>query len=425
MTNSIIEDLVNFLDQSPTAWHAVDMLKKALVKEGFLELEEGQEWHLEKGKGYFLIRDGSSICAFITPNEELKKAQIIASHTDSPALKLKPNPEYRKDTMTLLASEIYGAPLLTSWFNRDLGIAGRVFFVNPEEQVSSTLIHIEDRPVTIPQLAIHLDRESNEKGPQFNKQESFSALAALDFDPQTSFLLSILKEKIQDSFQYILSYDLLLYPLEKARLYGNEMVASYRLDSLASVHAGLMALKTSAAHKNNLNMCLFSNHEEVGSQTAPGAGSPFLLHVLERILLSFNLKRDHFLQLLPRSFCLSVDLAHAINPNYMDKHDPRHQLFLGKGPVIKYNANQRYASDAKTSAPIIHLCEKHVIPYQLFSSRNDVPCGSTIGPIQAANSGIPTLDIGSPQLSMHSCRELMALQDHLEMCRLLAAFLQD
>lgn len=425
MSNSLIDDLLNFLYKSPTAWHAVDYIKNALRLEGFTELDEKFEWKLEKGKGYFISRDGSSICAFITPSVELTKAHIIASHTDSPSFKLKPNPEFRRDNMTLLATEIYGAPLLTSWFNRDLGIAGRVFFAKSENKVGQALINIDDQPVTIPQLAIHLDREANEKGPSFNKQEHFSALAALDFDPSQSFLLKILKDKIEDSFEYILSHDLYLYPLDRPRLLGSEMLTGYRLDSLASVHAGLVALKTSPPHSNNLNMAVFWNHEEIGSETTQGAGSPFFLHILERISLAFSQTREQFLRILPQSLCLSVDLAHAVNPNYLEKHDARHMPFLNKGPVIKYNAQQRYATDASTSSSIIHLCEKHVIPYQLFSSRNDIPCGTTIGPIHSSVTGIPTIDIGAPQLSMHSSRELIATQDHLEMSRLLASFLQD
>jgi aspartyl aminopeptidase len=168
MTNSLIDDFFHFLHKSPTAWHAVDFIRNVLLLEGFVELSESQEWELEKGKGYFLIRDGSSLCAFITPQETITKAHIIASHTDSPGFKLKPNPEFRRDNMTMFATEIYGSPLLTSWFNRDLGLAGRVFFENSEEKIGATLVNIDDRPLTIPQLAIHLDREANEKGPSIN-----------------------------------------------------------------------------------------------------------------------------------------------------------------------------------------------------------------------------------------------------------------
>lgn len=424
MSHSLIDDLMLLLDQAPTAWHAVDYVGRSLHAEGFTELEEAQEWELEKGKGYFLKRNGSSICAFITPQESFKKAHLIASHTDSPGFKLKPNPEFRRDNMTMLATEIYGAPLLTSWFNRDLGLAGRVFLAGSNNEIKQALVNIDSHPLIIPQLAIHLDREANERGPYFNKQEHFSTLAALDADPQQSYLLKILEDNIKDSFEYILSHDLFLYPLEKAKLIGPEMLSGYRLDSLASVHAGLTALKTSHPQKNILNLAVFWNNEEIGSKTAQGADSPFLLQILERIAIALKLSREQFLALLPQSLCLSVDLAHALHPNYMEKHDPRHAPLMNKGPVIKYNANQRYASDAQSSASIVHLCEKHVIPYQFFSCRNDIPCGSTIGPLQASQTGITTVDIGSPQLSMHSARELIATQDHLEMCRLLAAFLQ-
>ena len=424
MSNSLIDDFLNLLQKSPTAWHTVDYIRNSLLEAGFTELDEAQEWKLEQSKAYFLTRDGSSLCAFITPAENITKAHIIASHTDSPGFKLKPNPEFRRENMTMLATEIYGSPLLTSWFNRDLGIAGRVFVSGSEESISQALINVDDRPVTIPQLAIHLDRDANEKGPTFNKHEHFSALAALDFDPQKSYLLMLLHDKIQIPFEYILSHDLFLYPLDKPQLMGADMLSGYRLDNLSSVHAGLSALKTSAPHKNHLNLAIFWNNEEIGSQTAHGAESPFLLNIIERILISFEFSREHFFRTLSQSLCLSVDLAHAVNPNYVDKHDSRHMPILNKGPVIKYNAQQRYASDAHSSAYIIHLCEKNHIPYQFFSSRNDIPCGSTIGPINASQTGIATVDIGAPQLSMHSCRELMAVRDHVEMCRLLAAFLE-
>ncbi len=423
MSNSLIDEFLNLLHESPTAWHVVNYSKNALLKAGFTELDEAKEWKLEKGKGYFLARDGSSLCAFMTPLDEITKVHLIASHTDSPGFKLKPNPEFRRENMTLFATEIYGSPLLTSWFNRDLGIAGRVFFADKNKNISQALINVDKQPVSIPQLAIHLDREANEKGPTMNKQEHFSALAAVDFDPQKSYLISLLQEALQVPFEYILSHDLFLYPLEQARLLGNNLIAGYRLDSLASVHAGLSALKTSEPHKNHLNLAIFWNNEEIGSTTAQGAQSPFLSNILERIMIALKLSREHYLRLLPQSLCLSVDLAHAVNPNYMEKHDARHMPYLNRGPVIKYNAQQRYASDAHSSASIIHLCETNSIPYQFFSSRNDMPSGTTIGPINASQTGIPTVDIGSPQLSMHACRELISAQDHQEMCKLLSAFL--
>lgn len=424
MSNSLIDEFLNFLSHSPTAWHAIDYIKNNLLQAGFIELDEFNEWELETGKAYFLIRDGSSLCAFVMPTENITKTHILASHTDSPGFKLKPNPEYRLENMTLLATEIYGSPLLTSWFNRDLGIAGRIFFAKADSKIGQALINIDNQPVTIPQLAIHLDRDANEKGPTFNKQEHFSALAALDFDSKKSYLLSLLQEKIPDPFEYILSHDLFLYPLEKPQKINSDLLAGYRFDNLASVHASISAIKTSVPHKNHLNIAIFWNNEETGSRSAQGAESPFLLNTIERICISLNQSRESFLRLLPQSLCLSIDLTHAVNPNYVGKHDPRHMPFLNKGPVIKFNAQQRYATDGYSSAHIIHLCEKLSITYQFFSSRNDIVSGTSIGPINAARIGIPTVDIGSPQLSMHSCREIIAIQDHLEMCRLLSAFLQ-
>jgi aspartyl aminopeptidase len=328
----------------------------------------------------------------------------------------------------MMGVEVYGSPLLTSWLNRDLGLAGRITYQDQEEKICEALVTLNEHPLVIPQLAIHLDRNVNDNGLILNKQEHLAALAALDpnpskEEPSFSYLELLIKEKTNHSS--LLATDLFLYPLEKASLIGHQkqMMASYRLDSLASVHAATAALLSNEPAETALKMVVFWDNEEIGSNTAQGAGSPFFSHVLERLTLSLNMSREEYLRLHHDSFFVSVDLGHALNPNYSDKHDARHQSLLGDGILIKSNAQQRYITDAASAAFMINLCKKNNLPFQKFVARSDIPCGTTIGPIQATTTGIKTIDIGIPQLSMHSIREVIACQDHLEMCQLLTATL--
>lgn len=422
--NPEIQDLCTFLDESPTSWHAVESVSRRLSQHGFSELSEKTPWKLKRGGKYYVIRNGS-ICAFILPKKHLESAHIVAAHTDSPALKLKPNAEYRKENMVLLGVEVYGGPLLTSWVNRDLGIAGRVFY-NDDSGIQEALVRIDDSPLVIPQLAIHLDREVNEKGLNLNKQEHLNAIATLtsSLDEKESYLQEVISHEIKS--KQILSADLFLYPIEPARLLGlkKELVASYRLDNLASVHAATVGMMKSVTDNDTLNMVVFFDHEEVGSQSSQGAHSTFLGQCLERISLFFEQGREEFFCLLQNSFCISADLTHALNPNYSEKYDPRHRPLLGQGIAFKTNAQQRYASEAKLTAFMTWLCEHAELPVQKFVNRSDMLAGTTVGPITSSVLGISTIDIGYPQLSMHSIREVAACQDHLDMCRLMTAVLK-
>lgn len=431
MKNSnLIHDLIVFLDSSPTAWHAVENAKNQLLAANFISLSESQAWDIQPEQAYMITRNGSSLCAFITPKHFPKRLRLLASHTDSPALKLKPQPEIRKHQTILLGVEVYGAPLLSSWLNRDLGIAGRILYQDETGKFKESLVQLDSYPVVIPQLAIHLDRDVNEKGLLLNKQEHLNALAGLEssFDrhaSQVPFLESILSEKID--FKQLISHDLMLYPLEKSRLsgYKNSLLSAYRIDSLASVHACLTALLNDATPLNDeIKMVLFWDNEEIGSQTAQGANSPFFTQILERIVAAFKGSREDYFCAINRSTCISVDLAHALHPNHAEKHDPNHQPILGQGVVLKSNAQQRYATSARSALPIHAIASLKAIPLQTFTSRNDIPCGTTIGPLQAVQTGMPTVDIGCAQLSMHSCRELMSVQDHIDMCHLLSELLQ-
>lgn len=421
-------DLLHFLNSSPTAWHAVAHCASTLAKQGFHELKEADTWHIKPGGHYFVIRNGSSICAFIMPKNTPTHAHVIASHTDSPSFKLKPNAEFQKENMTMLGLEIYGSPLLASWLNRDLGIAGRVVYFDKKNHIHESLVTLKDHPVVIPQLAIHLDRNVNESGPVLNKQEHLAALAGLTKNTKSKegFLQRALKKSL--SIKELLSFDLFLYPLEQAKCIGehHELISSYRIDSLASSHAGLHAITHSKKpSKSQINMLVLWDNEEIGSNSAQGAGSPFLSHIIERISSTQKLPREDFFRILSKSLCASVDLGHALHPNYSEKHEPRHQALLNHGILIKTNAQQRYASDAKSIATIMALCKKNEIPYQMYVSRGDIPCGTTVGPINANLTGMPTIDIGCAQLSMHSCREIMAADDHQSMIDLLNAFLNE
>jgi len=422
-----IEDLMSFLNVSPTAWHAVDALKEQLIAKNFNFLAEGASWEILPGKSYFTIKNGSSLCAFIAPEKPPRSVHLAASHTDSPALKLKPASEFYRDSMVLWGLEVYGGPLLTSWLNRDLGIAGRVVIQDEKGRLKEKLIRLDSYPCVIPQLAIHLDPQVNEIGVVLNKQNHLVAVADLQLpDVSNSYLDWLLHQVLGE--HSLLGSDLFLFPIEPAAFvgYGQEMIASYRIDSLASVHAIWKGLELSAdAGEDCLKMAVFWDNEEVGSSTAQGAASPFLAHTLERIMISYGKSRKDYFQLLENSLCVSVDLAHALHPNYPEKHDPFHRPLLGKGIVLKSNTKQNYASNARTTAAITHLCQKAHIPLQHFVSRGDMPCGSTIGPIHATKTGMPTVDIGSPQLSMHGARELMACEDHLGMIRLISAFYND
>jgi aspartyl aminopeptidase len=424
-TPHLIQDLMTFLDTCPTSWHAVKSISKKLKDHSFTEIKESDPWKIELGNGYFVRRQGS-LCAFILPKTRVEAASIIASHTDSPGFKLKPKPAIRRHQSILLGVEVYGSPLITSWLNRDLGIAGRVAYMDKHGHQKEALVRLDKYPVVIPQLAIHLDREVNEKGLLLNKQEHLNVLASLenDFSSSESYLETVLRDEID--FKQILNFDLFLFPLSQASLIGfhNQLLASYRIDSLASVHAAVNALLHSdKPHEDKIKMIVFWDHEEIGSQSIQGAGSPFFSQTLERLSLALNMPREDYLRLLTQSHCVSVDLAHALHPNFGEKHDSQHQPFLGNGVVLKTNAQMRYATDAISSTPVCLAAGKLHMPLQYFVSRNDIPCGTTIGPIQASNTGIPTVDIGCGQLSMHSARELMSCKDHQAMTKLLTEIL--
>lgn len=416
-------DLLDFISKCPTPWHTVSLSSKLLSKEGFKELKEEESWQgIRKEKKFFIARDGSSLAGFILPKGEIKSLKIALAHTDSPGLKLKPHPEIQSGGLYLLSSEVYGSPLLTSWLNRDLCLAGRVFVEAKGGRIESHLLHLEEHPLVIPQLAIHLDRESKEKGLSLNPQNHLLAIASLLHESHESSFMKVIESKVKAP---ILSFDLFLVPLERPRLAGlnKEFISAPRFDNLGSVQAILESFKKESQDSNGvLKAFFFWNHEEVGSLSSEGAESTFFQDTLERIAESIGLTKSQLLQIYRNSYALSVDQAHATHPAFPERYELQHPVRLGEGIVLKNNSQKKYATNAFTSAIAKTLLKNEHLPFQDFVMRNDMPCGSTVGSIFAAKSGIATLDIGCPMLSMHSIRELGCMKDQLTLISFMKAF---
>lgn len=416
---SLIEDFCSFIKTSPTSWHAVKQAGYRLALKDFHPLEEEVPWNLQEGKKYFVSR-GGSLAAFCLPQKPPAQILLMAAHTDSPALKIKPRPDIQKQEMSLLEVETYGSPILHSWLNRELAIAGRIFVTNSREEIAEHLVLLDDALMVIPELAIHLQRDVNEKGPLVNKQEHMMPLISL----QGSFSLEALLRRYV-SFTSLLSFDLFAVPIEPPRLLGlnSEMLASYRLDNLTSVHAAISAIAT-YEDSSTLPLAVFWDHEEIGSLSWEGAMSSFLNDLLLRIRAFYKMGEEEFLILKRKSLALSLDMAHGANPMHTDKYDPNHLPLLGQGIVLKTNAQMRYASSAETLARAKKIADKAHLKVQPFAMKSDMPCGSTVGPAITASTGIAAVDLGCPQFSMHSSREILAVQDYLDMVTFLTQALK-
>ena len=404
-----LSGLRNFLDTSPSPFHAVNNAKQLLEQHGFTEISRTDDWKSRTDK-HFSIRDGSLIAWFSSSNCPFENGfRIIGAHTDSPNIRLKPLQEHPSTTFEQLSVEIYGSPLINSWLDRDLGMSGRV--VVQTESLEQKLFLTDDPICRIPQLAIHLDREINDKGLKLNPQSHLTPIWA---DASPSFLTfnEWLGEQLSVKSSEIMSWDLMLHDTQRSEFLGanKEWLASARIDNLISCYAAILAL--SAVEKETLDttplVCLF-DHEEVGSVSTSGASGDFLAGTLKRLMSDTS--EEGRAQAYENSLCLSVDGSHATHPNYPDRHDPNHVVRLNGGIVIKRNANQRYATDAVGEAIAKKICTKAGVSHQVFSNRNDLSCGSTIGPTTAANLGVRTIDVGVPQLSMHSAREICGVKD--------------
>lgn len=429
-TDPITVDLLEFIRRSPTPYHAVDSAAQRLRAAGFALLDEESSWQQLRPGRYYLQRADGTLVAFILP-ERPRAFRIIGAHTDSPNLRLKPRPAYRKEGYIQLGVEVYGGALLNSWLDRDLGLAGRVVVRDDRGRLVCQLVHI-DRPLCrLPQLAIHLDREVNERGLILNKQEHMAPVLALEAgmadgpDPVVRLCAAELGLRPEQ----VLGLDLMLHDISPPTIggLGGEFLFAPRLDNLAMCHAALTALLQLGELPSDaavVPLIVLFDHEEVGSGSAHGAASPLLPAVLERILLSQGYGRDAYHQAVAASLCISADMAHAVHPNHADRHEPRHKPVLNGGPVIKINSQQRYATCARTAALFAELCQQEEVPVQHYVHRTDLPCGSTIGPITAARLGIRTVDVGNPMLSMHSAREMAGSRDPAPMTRVLSRFLR-
>ena len=418
-----IQDLLSFLDASPTAAQASNQIVDRLVAKGFLPLEESAAWTLKQGGKYF-VRRQTSIAAFILGSESLPQTgfQLAAAHIDSPGLKLKPASLKTEGRITRVAVEVYGGPILSSWTDRELGIAG---VVAVKKEASASLVNVVlERPVAvIPNVAIHLNREIN-KGFEYNRQNHLQAILATGTAAGNP-LLAALAVALKVSPEQIGEAELYLYDCAKATLGGldGNLVHSGRLDNLGMSHAILCALlETEQPAKTCLAMLY--DHEEIGSATAQGAVSSFLPELLERIGIALGLSREEHFRALRSSFLVSGDMAHAYHPSYPEKYDPACSPVMNGGPAIKWNAGHNYASTAASSQRFASLCESTGVKHQHFAMRSDLLCGHTVGPIVSAQLGIPAVDVGNPLWAMHSIRETAGVDDHLAMIRVLSSYFQ-
>jgi aspartyl aminopeptidase len=409
-------DLMAFLDASPTPFHAVKCMSEILTKSGFTELNESDNWTLKSGDKHFISRNGSSIIAFSVGSAPLVTAglRMTGAHTDSPCLMIKPQPEIAKKGYIQLGVEVYGGALLNPWFDRDLSIAGRLVYRNKQQQLKQTLVDFKRPVAVIPSLAIHLDRKANSDR-TVNAQTDLPPLLMMS-DKSESFRALLADEFLSDG-EEVLDYELCLYDTQGAAMVGitNELLASARLDNLLSCFVTTQALLQADTTNTCLMVC--NDHEEVGSVSAVGADGPFLEAVIARLS-----EADERNSVIDKSLMISCDNAHAVHPNYPNKHDNEHGPRLNGGPVIKVNVKQRYATTSLTASLFRQLCADVDVPVQSFVSRSDTACGSTVGPITAARLGVPTLDVGIPQLAMHSCREVTGSEDAVRLTDVLIAF---
>jgi aspartyl aminopeptidase len=429
-----VADLLRFLDASPTPFHAVDEARRRLEGAGFRELREDELWSLSPGDARWVARSGSSLLAFQVGNGSPSAGgfRLIGAHTDSPNLRVKPRPDVVAHGYRQLAVEPYGGVLLHTWLDRDLSLAGRVALATPSG-ARTHLLAFERPLLRIPSLAIHLQRELAQEGLKLNAQQHGVPLTGFEGGPELAELLvSELRAQgiAAPERGDLLGFDLMLHDVQPACVLGarGELVSSPRLDNLASCHAAVSALAAASRAPElppaTRGIVLY-DHEEVGSRSAQGAGGPFLADALERIVAAFKGGEPQGLaRALARSRLVSADVAHAVHPNYADRHEPGHRPLLGRGPVLKVNASQSYATDGETAAEFAALCRSRGVELQHFVARSDLGCGSTIGPITAARVGIRTVDVGMPLLSMHSCRELAGTADVAPMIDVLGAFLE-
>lgn len=420
---SFNQGLLEFISRSPTPFHAVATMSAALQDAGFSRLDESSEWTLEPGHKYFLTRNDSSIIAFVIGEGDVvtEGIHMLGAHTDSPCLRVKPNPDMHQHGTHQLGLEVYGGVLLNPWFDRDLSMAGRVSYVQEDGCLANALVDFKRPIAVVPSLAVHLDRGVNDKR-SINKQTDLPAILSLTSGGDKPLFKELLLTQLQaegcPDATRVLDYEISLYDTQPPALTGlsEQFINAARLDNLLSCYVGLQGILAAETAHSSLLVC--NDHEEVGSASAAGANGPMLHDCLSRLC------GDHtaMVRCMQNSLMISADNAHGIHPNFASKHDGNHGPRLNDGVVIKVNANQRYASNSQTSAAFRLYAEAVDAPVQTFVVRSDMGCGSTIGPITATELGVPTVDVGAPTFAMHSIREMAGSDDAWQLARISEAF---
>jgi aspartyl aminopeptidase len=424
-----VQHLLDFVDASPSPWHVIKSVEAQLAGFNFVKLDETLKWTLEPSGRYYVVRDDSSIIIFVLGQKPLVETgfKMIGAHTDSPGLRIKPNTATSIDGLLRVGVEIYGGPILATFTDRDLSLAGRVNYKDVKNNIVSSLVKFDSPLLRLPNLAIHMNRMVNEEGLKLHKQNELPLILstlAQECLPQTYFL-ELLKGQTACEIERILSWDLAVYDTQKGSFWGaeNEFYADSQLDNLASCHAALQALLDDELLVNeNTLVCAFFDHEEIGSESNRGADGSFLGDVLKRIALVTENNEEDFTRAVAKSFMISADMAHAYQPNFSLAYDQDHKISVNKGPVIKVNANHRYSTEGVSEAMFVDWCEQAGVPYQKYAHRSDLACGSTIGPITSARLGIRSVDVGNPLWAMHSIRESAGVLDHSYMIKVLKKF---
>jgi aspartyl aminopeptidase len=424
------DDLLDYVRASPTPWHAVAETVRRLEDAGFRRLDEGDPWTVAPGDRVYVVRAGSTIAALEIGEAAPEASGIrwVGAHTDSPNLRVKPNPDLKRSGQYQVGVEVYGGVLLHTWLDRDLALAGRLL-VRRGEAIETHLVDLRGAIARVPSLAIHLDRNVNTDGLKLNTQTHLPPVLGLEsggpFDLRGHLAAELESRGVGAKAADIRAFDLCFHDASPPTRGGvrGEYVLAGRLDNLAMCHAATSALLGADAARHLTRGFVLYDHEECGSQSAQGAESPFLREVTARIVAAHpRSSGDALPRTLHRSFMISADMAHAVHPNYADKHEPQHQPLLGAGPVIKANSNQRYATDGESAARFELWCDQAGFAPQKFVTRTDLACGTTIGPITAAMMGMRIVDVGNPMLSMHSIREMSAAADVPKMIGAMRAF---
>ena len=424
-----VQDLLDFIDDSPSPWHAVQSVEAKLKAYQFVKLTESAAWDLKKSGRYYVIRDDSSIIAFVQGKKSLVETgfKLIGAHTDSPGFRIKPNPVTALEGLFRVGVEVYGGPIIATFTDRDLSLAGRVNYKTADNIITSALIKFDEVLLRLPNLAIHMNRTVNDEGLKLHKQMELPLILSTVVQDSlpADYFAQLLQEKLSCSADKILSWDLAVYDTQKGVFWGSkqEFYANSQLDNLASCHAATKALLDDAVLDNDSTLvCAFFDHEEIGSESNRGADGSFLGDVLQRIAFSSAHSPEDYARALAKSFLISADMAHAYQPSFPLAYDPDHKVIVNKGPVIKINASQRYSTESISQAQFIEWCNQAGVPYQAYSHRSDLACGTTIGPITSAKLGIRSVDVGNPLWAMHSIRESAGVLDHHYMIKVLRQF---